>query len=60
MKNLKKIRSPFKKTLVLFFFSVLLCGIPVPGIAQEKSIGELKKEATDAKKEAEGEIKKNN
>jgi len=60
MKNLKKIRSPFKKTLLFFLFSVLLCGIPVLGNAQEKTIADLKKEAADAKKAAEEEIKKNN
>ncbi len=45
---------------MFFLFSVLLCGIPVPGDAQEKSIGELKKAAETAKKAAEAEIGKNN
>lgn len=46
--------------MLFFLFSILLCGIPVPGNAQEKSIADLKKAAETAKKAAETEIKKNN
>ncbi len=60
MKKLHHFKPHFKNIFILFFFSVMLCGIPVSGISQEKTIADLKKEAADAKKAAEEEIKKNN